>query len=79
VLNAEYTHSLTQIDVSVAASDLSCAKLEDAQERTDAARHLQEFCSDLHIEGFVHDASINLVCGDKPDARKNSGRNLGCC
>jgi hypothetical protein len=82
-----FYRNLTKIDVSVAASDLSWGQCDDAQERANAAKHLQEFCSDLQIEGKVHDPSINQVSGaentrcypDVPDCRKFAGKMLDCC
>lgn len=79
-----FYNNLTRIDVSIATSDLSCAKPEDAQERADAAMRLQDFCSDLCIEGNVHDTSVSQVsiAGNAwpyRDCHKIAGKPLDCC
>lgn len=78
-----FYRNLTKIDVSVAAGDLSWAKgEEEAQERADAARHLQEFCSDLCIEGIVRDTNRSSGAenaGPYSDCPQTVVRTLGCC
>ena len=45
--------NLTCIDVSIKAGDLSTSSAFEVEERADAARRLQEFCTHLHIESSV--------------------------
>lgn len=51
----EFYHKLTRIDVSVAANDdpSSDADPEEAEERFEATKRLQEFCHDLRLKSVV--------------------------
>lgn len=65
-----FYRNLTSIDVSVTPSDLSTSSASDAEERADAAKRLQEFCTDLRLESSVCESNCSLAT-TKPE--------VGCC
>lgn len=75
-----FYRNLTKIDVSVTPSDLSSAKSEDAKERADAAKRLQEFCNDLYLGGVVCDMpAAGVRCGESTKLHnQNASDNKKC-
>ncbi|KAG6869651.1 hypothetical protein C0992_002454 [Termitomyces sp. T32_za158] len=49
----EFYNKLARIDVSVTANDNYVADTEEAEERLEATKRLQEFCQDLQLSSVV--------------------------
>ncbi|KAG6884792.1 hypothetical protein C0993_008282 [Termitomyces sp. T159_Od127] len=78
----EFYKKLTRIDVSVTANDHSVSDAEEAEERLEATKRLQEYCHDLQLSSIVGKAvpeSYSFVHGPSVgQSRSNCINFTGC-